>query len=300
MKRAAMGIAAAGTAAAIRPLTRAARAASADEPRYRGYRDADLAQPYAKYMKAHTDPAPAPVHDAVAAGPVDPGLIPDRAALAAEFHDPGYSPVETGYGRTRSGQVWVACLTDMPRVDPEMWDWWFAWHSVESARYKLWHPDGHRYSSLKAGPLAHRVDLQDRERYRGTVSYVDEEIGGHLDELAITFRDPAALGIDLDRVDGTVICGRVGGALLPVNVGMVCHQVRRTATGSEMRSRFYLNVPSVRRPDLVGALRAVRRGLTPPPRLPFPTAFGADLLLHCGEEMHHLAQFLPELHAEFS
>lgn len=25
-----------------------------------------------------------------------------------------------------------------------------------------------------------------------------------------------------------------------------------------------------------------------------------DLMLHCGQEMNHLAQFLPELYAEFS
>ena len=36
----------------------------------------------------------------------------------------------------------------MPRVHPEMWDWWFAWHSVESDRYRLWHPEAHLHAEF--------------------------------------------------------------------------------------------------------------------------------------------------------
>jgi hypothetical protein len=34
-------------------------------------------------------------------------------------------------------------LTQMPKVTPAMWDWWFAWHGSEAQRYKLWHPRAH-------------------------------------------------------------------------------------------------------------------------------------------------------------
>ena len=156
------------------------------------------------------------------------------------------------------------------------------WHSHESARYKLWHPEAHAYASL-----------------RGTTSYVDEAIGGKMDQLAISFVEPSRFGIDDSKIDGIVACGRVGSAFLPANVGMVAHAIRSTPTGSEMRSRFYLNVPGARFVDPVAALQALGRGLVLPGSPIFPTSFGATLLQHCGEEMNHLAQFLPELYAEF-
>lgn len=288
----------AGAAAALAMGPRAASAAARCEPRYLHYRPADAAQPYAKYMKARVDPPQRQVVDALAAGPVPTERVPTRRTLAAELQSPGYAPIETGYGKTASGEIWVACLTRMPRVQPEMWDWWFGWHSRESARYKLWHPEAHAYSGLKEDRSG-RPGLTDRERFIGNVSYVDEIIGGHLDQLAIGFRDPGAFGVDASKVDGTIIAGTVGTVLAPVNIGLLFHEVRRVPGGSEMRSRFYLNVAGLRAFDTAAFSCAVSRGISPPQGLTFDTAFGAGLLQHCGEEMNHLAQFLPELCAEF-
>ncbi len=291
---------AAGAALLASPGARTAAAASAScEPRYLRYRAADEARPYAKYMKPHVDPPQPHVPEAIARGPVAPALIPARSALAADMHTPGYSAVETGYGKLANGEIWVACLTDMPRVSPEMWDWWFGWHSKESARYKLWHPDAHAYAGLRYD-RADAAGLTDQQKYRGNTSYVDESIDGHMDQLAIAFTDPRRFGVDPARFDGTAVCGTVGTALLPVNVGILCHQVRRTATGSEMRSRFYLNVAGTRSLDAAAIACAVKRGISLPRSITFDLRFGAALLRHCGEEMNHLAQFLPELHAEFS
>ncbi|MFA4929822.1 MAG: hypothetical protein WC558_15005, partial [Patulibacter sp.] len=272
--------------------------ASRGGDRYLGYGPDDERRPYAKYMKQRVDPPQPHVSEAIAAGALPSDRVPPRRALATELHDPGYAPVETGFGRTQEGEIWVACLTDMPRVTPAMWDWWFAWHSHDSARYKLWHPEAHAYAALRRD-RRRDPSLTDRQRYRGNTSYVDEQIGGRLDQLAISFQDPARYGIDERRFDGTAICGSVGTALLPVDVGILVHQVRPTARGAEMRSRFYLNVPRPRRVDLAGIASAVRRGVVVPQSIGFDLRFGAALLRHCGEEMNHLAQFLPELHAEF-
>lgn len=269
-------------AGAVAICSAAVAAATRGERRYLGYRAADDAQPYARFMRPRVETPQPHVPEAIARGPVPTADIPPRSALGDELARPGYSPIETGFGRTARGEVWVACLTDMPGVDPEMWDWWFAWHSHEGARYKLWHPEAHAYASV-----------------RGTTSYVDEAIGGKMDQLAITFVEPREFGIDDAEIDGFVACGRVGSAFLPANVGMVAHAVRRTPTGSEMRSRFYLNVPGARSVDPIAVLQAFRRGLVLPGSPIFPTRFGAELLRHCGEEMNHLAQFLPELYAEF-
>lgn len=43
------------------------------------------------------------------------------------------------------GSIYVAVNTKMPDVTGEMLDFWFAWHSVKSIRYKLWHPLDHAY-----------------------------------------------------------------------------------------------------------------------------------------------------------
>jgi DAPG hydrolase PhiG domain len=288
-----------GAAVTLAGAPSAARAAATCERRYLHYQSADLAKPYAKYMKPHVDPPQAHVTAVAAAPPVAAGQVPPRNRLGAELANPGYAPIETGYGRASNGELWVACLTDMPRVEPAMWDWWFGWHSKESARYKLWHPDAHAYAALR-DDTTDRAGLTDRQRYRGNVSYVDEYIGGSLDQLAISFVDPAKFGIDERKIDGTVIAGYVGSAYLPVNLGLVVHAVRRTPTGSEMRSRFYLNVPGLRWVDRSAIACAISRGLVLPSSAVFPVRFGAQLLRHCGEEMNHLAGFLPELHAEFS
>lgn len=253
--------------------------------------------PYAAYLRP-VRPADSHVEEAIAAGPIPAREVPPRAGLGTELGASGYAAVETGYGRTRRGELWVACLTRMPGVDPSDWDWWFGWHSTESERYRLWHPDAHRFAALR-DDRSGLPQGADRERYVGNTSYVDEVIGGHLDQLAISFFDPARLGIDRAAIDGTVICGRVGTSLAPLNVGYVIHGVRRTAEGSEMRSRFYLGRPGVRRPDVRAAVRALRRGPIPPRSPRFPLSFGPHLLRHCAEEMQHLAGFLPELRAEF-
>lgn len=296
-RRSLLAAAATGAAAVGIGWPSAARAAARCEPRYFGYRAADLAKPYAKYMKPAVDPLPSAVADAIAAGPVPSSQVPPRRTLAAQIEREDHGPREIGYGRTSAGEIWVACLTDMPRVSPEMWDWWFAWHSRESARYKLWHPEAHAFAALR-DDRAGRGD--DRSQYRGNVSYVDEVIGGRLDQLAIGFRHPGAFGIDAGRIDGTVIAGTVGTSLAPVNIGQVVHALRRTERGAEMRSRFYLNVAGVRSFDLDAFSCAVARGVALPRSATFDVAFGAALLRHCGEEMNHLAQFLPELYDEFS
>ncbi|MBF6169942.1 DAPG hydrolase family protein [Nocardia blacklockiae] len=266
--------------------------------RYAGYSPADWSQPYSRFMTEHTLPAPPTVTAAFDGPPTAPELIPEFGGLAAELGPTGYSAVETGYGQLPSGVVWVAVHTHMPRVSAAMWDWWFDWHSIESARYKLWHPDAHMFAATTVGNLADRVP--GRPGYIGTVSYVDEYIGPALQQLAIAFEDPRAHGFEVPG-DQTIVFARVGSAIAPVDLGRLAHQVRPVPGGSEMRSRFYLNVYGLHVPDAEQAAHAVQRGPAADPRdLVLDLALARNLLLHCGQEMNHLAQFLPELHAQFA
>ncbi|GAC67156.1 hypothetical protein GS4_06_00020 [Gordonia soli NBRC 108243] len=266
--------------------------------RYAGYRDRDRRQPFAKYMADHTRPAPAHVLRAHAGPPTPAVDIPPFERLTDDLAPTGLSKVETGYGQRRDGVTWAATRIDMPGVTADMWDWWFGWHSIDSARYKLWHPDAHRYASL-AKDLT-KADISDRAKYVGNTTFVDEYVGPKLQQLAINFRDPVAHGFRVP--DGhTVVFGRVGSSIAPVDLGWLAHQVRPTARGVEMRSRFHLNLRGLHTPDVGQAACAVARGAAVDPRdLELGIDLGRDLMLHCGQEMNHLAGFLPRLHAEFS
>ncbi|WP_161965460.1 DAPG hydrolase family protein [Rhodococcus sp. P1Y] len=266
--------------------------------RYQGYRPEDFARPYARFMAASTARAPRPVLDAYAAGPIDPATIPTFDAVTADLAASGYSPVETGFGRLPDGVVFAAVKTDMPRVTATMWDWWFGWHSTEPARYKLWHPDAHLHASLRDDRTA--AAIPDRAKYIGNTTYVDEYVGPKLQQLAIEFRDPVQHGFDIPA-EHTVVLGRVGSSIAPVDLGWLAHQVRPTPEGCEMRSRFYLNMRGMHVPNLREAACAVSRGPSiDPTDLVLGLDLARDLMLHCGQEMNHLAGFLPELHAEFS
>ncbi|GGF17047.1 DAPG hydrolase family protein [Williamsia phyllosphaerae] len=266
--------------------------------RYVGYRDADRALPFAKYMAAHTDPAPAPVRRAFDSPPLAPLSIPDFANITRDLRPAGYSTIETGYGRRPDGVLFVAVRTEMPRVTAAMWDWWFGWHSVCSARYKLWHPDAHEYASVRDDRTT--AAIPDRQKYVGNTSYVDELVGPKLQQLGIDFRDPRRQGFTIPS-DQTIVFGRVGSSIAPIDLGWLAHQVRPVPGGAEMRSRFYLNMRGLHRPDLRQAARAMRRGASVDPTdLFLGLDVARDLLMHCGQEMNHLAGFLPELHREFA
>jgi DAPG hydrolase PhiG domain len=275
--------------------TRPAPASYPAEPRYLGYREADLAKPYAKFFLPDSLPMQPHVPPALWEGmaPSEYGYdIDDAPRLMSR---PGYRKLETGWTTMDSGIVVVACLTDMPGVTAEMWDWWFAWHSCESARYKLWHPDAHQYSAVGESRQQDRT-LTDRQRYVGNVSFVDEYVGGQLTPLAIRFFDPSRLGFE-ESPGGTVIAARVGAGTAPVAFGWIVHQVRPTGDGAEMRSRFFLNhVAHLELP--AGSVPEPPAGRKPA-GAPDMAALGMALLSHCAVEMNHLATFLPALHEEF-
>jgi len=189
--------------------------------------------------------------------------------------DPGYLPLETGIARTSTGALSVAVLTQWPDTDPEMIDWWFGWHLASTERYKLWHPQAHYFSQPRFD-LSDVPGLTDRQRYVDNTSWVDEYISFLPSRLAITFHDPADIGLGSEALEaagyGTVVCAVVTDSDHGHELSRLVHAVRRTNFGCEMRSRFIFG-PEI--PDLIGPL----------------------MLDHCWTEMTHLASFLPKLHA---
>jgi len=296
-------------------ITRADRAplpaSWSSEPRYLGYREVDRAKPYARFFRPDTLAVQPRVVEALVEGMSPAELGYGLAAVADRLPRPGYEPIETGWTRLDDGVLAVSVLTRMPRVTAAMWDWWFGWHSRESARYKLWHPCAHQFAALGADRGADR-SLTDRQRYVENVSYVDEYIGGRMEHLAIRFIDPDRMGF-ADRPGHTFVCARVSLAERPIAIGWLVHQVRPTEDGCEMRSRFFLNdaavlpLPTRSLPAGLPSRvlttdfgRGLARGVVP--RLVarmVSSTLGTDMIHHCAAEMNHLASFLPELFEEF-
>lgn len=281
------------------------------EPRHLGYDDRDNAQPFAKYLKP-TGAVQDHVRDALSSGAAPSEYGYEIGEAPQRLSARGYERLETGWARTEHGTLVVHCLTDMPGVTAQMWDWWFGWHSTDSARYKLWHPDAHQFAAIGEDRSTDRT-LTDRQRYHDNVSYVDEYIGSRLNRLAIRFVDPGTLGFE-DAVGTTHICAHVGTSQVPVGIGWLVHQVRPTDHGCEMRSRFalghggLLDIPahSTSMPALARLMtNPVGRLVSGPvvsvaSRYSASDRLGHDLLHHCATEMNHLATFLPELYAEFN
>ncbi|MGA2816375.1 MAG: hypothetical protein ABSE67_08785, partial [Xanthobacteraceae bacterium] len=209
--------------------------------RHLGWSGADLAsKPYARFWSTQLAPLPAHIRHALNRGPVAEPLLPQVAAASENLF--GTTPVlEDGFTLTADGAMQVAARTDLPGVTPAMIDWWFGWHSDSPERYKLWHPQAHMHASWLSPPPA---GTRGRARYVGYTSIVDEYIGSNLIRAAIQFVKPATLGFTdpslNDPEKATIVCARTGLGDFPIDVGYLAHHVRRTATGSEMRSRFWI------------------------------------------------------------
>jgi hypothetical protein len=255
---------------------------------YPGYRDADFARPFAKYLTGEDTVREAVIVAAHAAPRPAAGFQP-FSGVAASLCALGHLPVETGWCSLPSGGAVVAVHTAMPGLRAEMWDWWFAWHGSEPARYKLWAPSAH-YAAIWRDGEGERPGYKS---YIGRTSLIDEDIGRVHLRGAIRFVEPASIGFPPDAFDGTVICGRAGEIEVPIEHTWLIHQVRNTADGCEMRSRFYLGQDPVNTATGQSLPKA-------PPEAPRPGPIPAELLVHCAVEMHHLAGFLPALYQEFA
>jgi hypothetical protein len=128
-------------------------------------------------------------------------------------------------------------------------------------------------------------------------------VGPTIFRLRISFQEPRDFGLSEGSFKearvGTAVCARVGFSDRPVDTGYLIHLVRETSQGCEMRSRFWLGEAHVRglpkgNPiDRILQARLVRRTM-------MPRRLSRDLLIHCAEEMNHLAGFLPDLYAQES
>jgi hypothetical protein len=263
--------------------------------RYLGYREADRATPYARFFNPALAPLAPHVCAALDRGGVPAILLPDIDQAAGNLF--GADPVlEDGFVLTGDGGMRVSVRTAMPGVTPAMVDWWFGWHGDAAAKYKLWHPQAHVHVGWRETPPPR---VSGRALYVGQTSIVDEYIGSDLVRGAIRFVPPTTLGFTDKSLEddsrATIVCARIGLGDAPIDIGYLAHHVRAVPGGSEMRSRFWMGGRHVAGRNLIGGMAAsvARRVLS------VTESDARALMVHCAQEMPHLAKFLPELVGEF-
>ncbi len=250
--------------------------------------------PYARFWNPDMADISADAHRAVANSPMAEELFPPMAQAITGIIE---AEVQNGFTVTSDGAIHVNLVTEMPGVTPAMIDWWFGWHGDSPERYKLWHPRAHVHAQWAAPPPSGSTG---RARYVGYTSEVDEYLGSSMIRGAIQFRRPEELGL-VDAavaagVDATAVCARTGLVDLPVDIGYLAHHVAAVPGGSVMRSRFWLGGAylAARSAPLRAAVPVAKRlvGLT--------ELDARALLVHCSQEMTHLATFLPALYEQES
>jgi len=217
-----------------------------------------------------------------------------------QLSNAGYLSSENGYRRLADGSVYVAAHIDMPEVSIEMIDWWFWWHAAEDVRYQLWYPDMHFSIKADFNGQYNNESMTYRERLHLSQHLVIEDIGVGREQILIDFMSPKEFGFNHGRIDPsleTIICARVGSPERKMWGTEMCHYVRRTATGVEMRSRFWIGTKLTRmkRSVLNGPIHwFVNQSLIK--KSIIPQQLPAKMFYHCSQEYHNLAQILSELY----
>lgn len=261
---------------------------------YLGYRAGDAKTPFGRFFNPEMASLPTHVVEALQHGPQG-GMALLAFDRAASLADEGYQRTENGYGILENGGFQVSVRTDMRGVSPAMWSWWFGWHGCDTRRYKLWHPRAHLSATWKDGE---GIGGRGPQRYIGRWSMISEYIGSTRFNGAIQFVEPATMGLPPDSDDAVAICARLGSGDVPVDVGWFIHHLRSTPGGAEMRSRFWMGGPYIQVRDAPSVASRVVRPIASR-TLGAPEATARNLLVHCAQEMNHLAGFLAELYELF-
>jgi hypothetical protein len=218
------------------------------------------------------------------------GLLPFRQTIDAEKA----LVVETGVYATEVRRLpdatyLVAVRTPMPEVKADMVRWWFSDFLQTTEHYNWWHPKDHVW-----------MDWENKEpgKINGASHLVHEYIGGDLSKLRIQFVNSSEFfGYDANDEDTFVICAKVGLLDEAMNIAKMCHVVRNTLDGAEMRSRFWLGHVAKREGNkTISSLKGFIGNMALTRVLVLNQQNAKDLKSHAEEEMKYLAELLPPLY----
>lgn len=245
--------------------------------------DAEACSPLRPYLEMEIEPVPEDRLIQIMAGDFNASEALHPRDLNKLF-DEGYLPGEFGWYPLNDGGMLVSNYTHMPNVTPEMFDWWFAWHGLDTLRYKIWDREDHFYCQTKNVDIALNETLSMKERYWHTTHVVKESLvsGQSPMEIHLNFVPPVEIGYDPEKYKnfkGTIVC-------TPGPV-IMSHFLRPVEGGSELRTRFWLGY------QVEGGTPVRFEAFVPDEMM------AKALLMHNVKEFTHLAKILPSLYAEF-
>lgn len=261
--------------------------------------EAQRARPFAKYLDERIEP-PDHAHFHRMDEPCDPALAlyPDRVN---DLLNPGDLAVEIGWCILPNGTGFIANRMVYPGVTAEMIDWWFAWHTLEDLRYRIWYPPQHAGIMISPASRARILDpnIPLAQKNWGVVHHVTENCDNGMDNIDIRFMSPQEFGFDMSRWKRPHVATFAGGEGWAVAVersdesitapALMCHIFREVPGGLEHRTRFWMGWRfSQGRPES-----------TLPPGVRVPTEAVQGLARHNVKEFTRFKTFLPRIHAEF-
>ncbi|MFR1724525.1 DAPG hydrolase family protein [Emergencia timonensis] len=251
------------------------------------------------YAKYYTEQMAKPNPEQMAKllkGPMDAGLAiyPQEAA---KLLVPGYMEGETGYCIMENGAGYLAVNNKFPGVTLDMIKWWFAWHPLEQARYRIWNPYCHQSVAVSDQDREKILnpDIPVENKIADVVHFVMEDIGGGMEDVVIHFRPTEELGFSKEAL-AAQHAYIIGGYGLTENrarptgktPAIMMHYYRETEDGIESRTRFWLGYRIIKGQPVC----VLPEGAKVPEFVPM------GLALHNVEEFSHLASFLPQLYRE--
>jgi hypothetical protein len=187
----------------------------------------------------------------------------------------------------------VSVRTPMPGVTAKMVQWWFSDFLQTTEHYNWWHPKDHVW-----------MDWENKQpgKIVGASHLVHEYIGQELSKLRIQFINASELfGYDPNNENTFIICARVGLLDEKINIAKMCHIVRNTLNGAEMRSRFWLGHVAKRKENkTISSLEGLVGNTFLARLLVLKQKDAIDLKRHAEEEMKYLAELLPPLYRSSS
>ncbi len=260
------------------------------------------ARPFAKYFYETIKPCD-PAHYAEMDRPMDPtrAFGPEEINRLLDVNRLETEETEIGWCNLPNGAGFIANKNFYAGATADMIDWWFAWHSLEDLRYRIWYPPQHAGIMLSPIDQARILDpdIPNREKNWGVTHCVTENCGCGMENVDISFRSPANMGFDMERFNKVIAAFAGGeGLSLPVDDGdssiaapaIMCHVFYNVPGGLVHRTRFWMGY---------GFAEDGKPVLRLPPGVSVPAAAIQGLARHNVKEFARFGDLLPRIYKEF-
>lgn len=203
----------------------------------------EISKTYSKYYYMDIKVQSQKLIDKINEGPIDPKYALNIDNIN-DLLTPGYLPEEVGYCIMPNGTGFVSSIMHMRHVTPSMFDWWFAWYGLHPLRYKIWDTENHYNIETTKREQLLNPDLSLKEKLWGTTHTVTEDRGFGAEKIQINFMSPGQLGFHINRFKEPNVSSVIGGN---TNLDVMCHFIRKSEDGIEVRSRFWIGYKIINR-----------------------------------------------------